>query len=218
MPEFILQNFCLRSSNQGIISWREWSVALMLGHFVLWELQHQSCGTFCSSVHLVPVGSNTRSIFFLLKFLGCLNMVMWSPGKACVITFRKSWMLLIWVYVSLSHCHLWNVLLTQTAQQYVTVVWAADARGMFASLFIDFSLLLHFLPCLFFSKDLLAWLAPPLSLLSPVLLCSPIDSTLYLLNTYSTYSWLCLPFCKLRSSVALAACGCIQPQSFLLGQ
>lgn len=112
----------------------------------------------------------------------------------------------------LSPCCRWSVLLTQTAQQYVTVVWAADARGTLASLFIDFSLCLHFLPCLFFLKDLLAWLSPP-----PFSSALPIDSTLHSLNMYSTYHWLRLPFCKLRSPVALAACGCIQPQSFLLG-
>lgn len=171
MPEFILQNFCLRSSNQDfIISWRERSVALMLGHFVLWEHHHQSCGTFCSFVSLVPVGSNTRSIFFLLKFLGYLNMVMWSPDKACGITFRKVLDiadLSICLPVVVGMCSLLRL------HSGVTVVWAADARGTFASLFIDFSLLLHFLHCLFFSKDLLTWLSSPLSLLSPILLCSP---------------------------------------------
>lgn len=162
MPEFILQNICLRSSHQDfIISWREWSVALMLGHFVLWELRHQSCGTFCSSVHLGPLGSNTHSVFFLFKFLGYLNMVIWSLDNACMITFRKSWVLLIWVFVSL---------LSLECAPYSDSTAVCHRYKGDICFFVDrfFSLLLHFLPCLFFWKDLLAWLSPPHSpLLSP---------------------------------------------------
>lgn len=166
MPEFILQNICLRSSDQDfIISWREWSVALILGHFVLWELQHQSCGTFCSSVHLGPLGSNTYSVFFLLKFLGYLNMVIWSPDNTCMITFRKSWVLLIWAFVSLlslecapysdsaAVCH--SCLSCRCKGDICFFVYRFFSSPSFPSL----SVLFERPPCLAFP--------------SPILLCSP---------------------------------------------
>lgn len=114
----------------------------------------------------------------------------------------------------LSPCCSWNVLLTQTARQYVTVDWATDARGTFASLLIDFFLFsfISFPACSFGKTSLLGFPPPPFSS------ALPIDSTLHSLNMCSTYHWLHLPFCKLRCPVALAACGCMQPQSFLLGQ
>lgn len=97
-------------------------IPLGLHHLLERMVSSSELGAFCSlrastpklwylpSVHLVPLGSIHVSIFFLLKFLGYLTMVIWSPDKACVISLRNSWMLLIWVYV----CGHWNVLLTQT--------------------------------------------------------------------------------------------------------
>lgn len=52
---------------------------------------------------------------------------------------------------------------------------------------------------------------PPLFLSPP---SSPLDTTLHSLNMYSTYRCLLLPFCKVKSPPALAACSFIRPHLF----
>lgn len=103
MLELILQKPCQGSPSQGSnISWREWSEAPSLENWAIPSVENFDTEIlllnlillFCAShsfVLLVTVGAKQHHLqfFLLLKFLGCLNMIISSPRLNMPDSFKN---------------------------------------------------------------------------------------------------------------------------------